>query len=822
MKTKLLLLSAILVASMPAARAINYYWDANGIAPGAGVTPNGNWGTNDFWNTSGIGGAGTFTNTITAADLAIFSAGTDATGDYTVTVNGTQNAAALYLNFGSNVVLTNGILALTRTNGSSTNVGAVNTGTNMTGTATIASGILLDTSAANTVLHLNAGNGAGATDLRVSGDISASVPATTYLLRLIGAGDGRIEAALTDTNATLGGTIQQGAANWSGTWTIAGNQSLGSVAITLSGENKLVMGDSTANVQSWSGTTTIATNTASLTVRSTATISNATVRGGATLSVGGNLTGATLTLGGTNGLGILQVADGVSGGNATFSAVSSAAAGTKIVGGAGGMGTFTFNLASGASFFPAAIALGGPGTNENNFNFAKAGASTLTFSNAMTYTGATRIATGQLQINSSGSIDPASPVQISNGAALALSRGGAFPLVFSNAIGGAGGVIKTGVGDVTLAASNSHTGGTTISNANSGNLILAANNALGTGPLGIDSSAGVTRLWVNGTTNTVTDFVLAGTNAQVIQNEGSGGSQGRFIVNVSNGVTIQTATNTIIRDRSVATNAALGTLALAKSGAGTLVLRGSSANSGDITIDAGRIEFASTSATGFLIGGSGRNNAVQGTGAATFDGLFLFDLAGASTNTNATWAIVAPAVNETYGTNFLVSGFNGAGGLWTNSTNGVDYVFNQSTGVLSVQSTNAVGNYAGWVAYWQGVASFTNTAPTADPDGDAFANDEEFAFDGNPTVGSPALLTAVKAGTNAVFNFVARKNPPGGVTYQVQGTTNLSAGPWTNSSVTVSNAVNQGGLNIPADYERHEFVVPASGREFYRVEASVE
>jgi autotransporter-associated beta strand protein len=167
------------------------------------------------------------------------------------------------------------------------------------------------------------------------------------------------------------------------------------------------------------------------------------------------------------------------------------------------------------------LTLGGGAANENNFNFAKAGAGSLTFSNAMTYTGATRIAAGQLQINSSGSIDAASAVQISNGAALVLARGTGFPLVFSNAISGAGGVIKTGGENVTLAASNAHTGGTTISNAN---LILAANNALGTGLLGIDSSAGVARLWVNGTTNTVTSFVLAGTNAQVIQNEGSGGS----------------------------------------------------------------------------------------------------------------------------------------------------------------------------------------------------------------------------------------------------------------------------------------------------------
>ena len=98
----------------------------------------------------------------------------------------------------------------------------------------------------------------------------------------------------------------------------------------------------------------------------------------------------------------------------------------------------------------------------------------------------------------------------------------------------------------------------------------------------------------------------------------------------------------------------------------------------------------------------------------------------------------------------------------------------------------------------------------------------EFAFDGNPAVGSPALLTAVKACTNAIFNYAARKNPPGGATYQVKTTTNLATGPWTNSPVTVSNSANQAGLNIPADYERKEFVVPATGTDFYRVEATIE
>lgn len=157
----------------------------------------------------------------------------------------------------------------------------------------------------------------------------------------------------------------------------------------------------------------------------------------------------------------------------------------------------------------------------------------------------------------------------------------------------------------------------------------------------------------------------------------------------------------------------------------------------------------------------------------------------------------------------------GGGLLWV--TNGF-----LSTGVLAITNGGPVDNYANWVAYWtNAVPGFTNTALGDDPDGDGFNNGKEFAFDGNPTVGSPALLTATKVGTNVVFNFVARKNPPGGVTYQVQATTNLAAGPWTNSAVVVTNSANTNGINIPADYERKEFTTPVSTREFYRVNGVV-
>ncbi len=257
-----------------------------------------------------------------------------------------------------------------------------------------------------------------------------------------------------------------------------------------------------------------------------------------------------------------------------------------------------------------------------------------------------------------------------------------------------------------------------------------------------------------------------------------------------------------------------------KDGAGTLVLKGANVHNGNTTVAAGTVELQSTGSLRFQIGGSGTNNKIDGPGTASLDGQFVFNVASASTNNGDTWNIVSNSLATTYNTNFLVTGFSGGGGNWTNTTNGVDYVFSQSSGNLTVVSTSSPTPYNAWVTYWQGVdPDFTNTAGTDNPDGDPFDNNEEFAFDGNPTIGSPALLTAVKAGTNTVFNYVALTNTNTAI-YAVQFTGNLTNS-WTNASVTISNSTNQTGISLTNDYARKEFVVPATNNEFYRVQATI-
>jgi autotransporter-associated beta strand protein len=100
------------------------YWDGNGATDGAGSAPSGTWGVDPFWNTDGNG-----TNATTAwvpGSIAIFSAGTNATGTFTVNVSGTQTVGFMSVEEG-NVTFSGGSIFF--------NNGVFNVSTNATATA---------------------------------------------------------------------------------------------------------------------------------------------------------------------------------------------------------------------------------------------------------------------------------------------------------------------------------------------------------------------------------------------------------------------------------------------------------------------------------------------------------------------------------------------------------------------------------------------------------------------------------------------------------------------------------------------------------------
>lgn len=121
-------------------------------------------------------------------------------------------------------------------------------------------------------------------------------------------------------------------------------------------------------------------------------------------------------------------------------------------------------------------------------------------------------------------------------------------------------------------------------------------------------------------------------------------------------------------------------------------------------------------------------------------------------------------------------------------------------------------SYSSWLTNYPNLTG-TNTNRSADPDGDGFDNNKEYAFGGNPTVGTPALL--VMASSN--ISFIALSNAASN--YTVQNTTNLSTGPWVTSSVPLSNTAPPFPILLPAYYQGMGFTVPLTPgtNNFYRV-----
>lgn len=514
-------------------------------------------------------------------------------------------------------------------------------------------------------------------------------------------------------------------------------------------------------------------------------------------STAGNTT--TLTIGGTNAgaNSLAAISDGTNGGKLALvkdgpgtwgiSGACSYSGGTFLK--AGRLTIGTNNLLPSTTV----LTLGSPGTNAT---FALGGGST---GRTQTIGGLVSTGLGGSIVGVSSSNLATLTVNLTNGSNLFEGRLGGFTAAQTGL-----NFIKNGAGTLTLRPTNTNNyiGFTTLSG---GTLVFGRVGAKSTNTTVTAAAGTVVGLGVGGA-----GFYSETDAANLFSNTLAG-----FNMDAATGVGLDTSAGNFTYSASQA-----GIRSLTKLGVNTLTLSGANTYTGDTKVDEGSLVLDTNGSLRFVIGGSGTNNAVLGAGTAVLDGQFAFDLSAASTDTNATWTIVAGTLAESYGANFLVAGFNGAGGLWTNTTNGVHYVFAQSSGVLSVRATSGVTPYNAWVSYWQALyPGFTDTAGTGDPDGDSFNNNTEFAFDGNPAVGSPSLLTAVRSGTNVVFTYLARTNASE-VTYSVQSTTNLTNS-WTNAVVTTSNSANQTGINLTNIYVRREFVVPAASNRFYRLQATL-
>ncbi|MGO7837462.1 autotransporter outer membrane beta-barrel domain-containing protein [Rhizobium johnstonii] len=214
----------------------------------------------------------------------------------------------------------------------------------------------------------------------------------------------------------------------------------------------------------------------------------------------------------------------------------------------------------------------------------KAGTGTFILSSRQSYTGATTVSAGTLQLMSVNAVPATSPLEVRTGAQLnmagfnqafaSLTGNGNILLgnanfsiggvggsgSFSGVISGSGSVTKSGAGTLGLFGNNSFSGGMTVVG---GTLAVSSSASLGDGS----------------TTNTLT---LDGGTLQTFGSVASPAARG--VVIGSAGATVDTNGNAVTFAGGVS-----GAGQLTKTGAGTLTLSGNNTRSGDTEIDQGRL-----------------------------------------------------------------------------------------------------------------------------------------------------------------------------------------------------------------------------------------
>ncbi|MFM7102024.1 MAG: autotransporter-associated beta strand repeat-containing protein, partial [Verrucomicrobiota bacterium] len=267
------------------------------------------------------------------------------------------------------------------------------------------------------------------------------------------------------------------------------------------------------------------------------------------------------------------------------------------------------------------------GAGGGGVSLVKAGSGLLQLRGASTYTGATTVLAGSLQVgdgSSSGSI--ASGTDVSNSGTLIFSRGGA--LSYTGVISGPGALVKEGPGVVTLGGANTYTGSTTI---NGGALAIPGDGGLGTPP----GSA------------TAGHLTLAAGDLQ---------ATATFTLNANRGIALGAGVNIITVNSAVVLSYG-GILSgagstLRKDGAGELVLGGANTHTGVTTVNAGTLTLGAGGTSGSVAGGIQINagcavifnrsdaltysGVINGPGTVTKQGAGTLTLTGVNTWTGAT------------------------------------------------------------------------------------------------------------------------------------------------------------------------------------------
>jgi autotransporter-associated beta strand protein len=552
---------------------------------------------NTFSNnvTNGVGGVGTLVVN-SAQNVTLQGSLTDgAAGQLAFTQSGSGTTTLSSANtYSGGTAVTAGLLAVTNPTGSATGAGAVMvSGGTLTGTGTIggivtlAGGSLLPGSIATagtiTVGGLNLSS--GTVDLRLAqpGGASNDLVDVTNNLTLGGTLNVEPQAGFTTGTYTLfdyGGTLNGSFSSITG---LTGYTS--SIVTTTPGEVLLTV-SSYGTVQFWDGT---------------GAPNSGVIAGGSGnwSATGNNWTNSTGLSNSTWQSGTAVF--GAPGGTVTLTSPISA---QVLIFNSGG-----YTLAGGQSLTltgpAAAIDVTNAGTVvtvgvpiAGSAGLAQQGAGTLILTNSSnTYTGATNISTGTLQIGTTatmGKISPGSAIGVSNGGTLSLVNvsGNTFANSVSNGAAGVGTLNLNSTATLTLsgaladgaagqlAVTQSGAGTTILTNA--GNTYSGATNITqGTLQLGTAAAAGSIGANSAVSVGNGATFTLLNVSGGVLANNVSNGAAGTGTVNVA-------STGSITLSGTLANGS--GTLAFKQTGTGTTTLTGNDSYGGATTITAGVLQ----------------------------------------------------------------------------------------------------------------------------------------------------------------------------------------------------------------------------------------